>query len=120
MDKHYTDIDKEYFHRRVFTGIVSCSLLCLIIVLTDWVYFKGSLPEYVNFVLIALCLLGYISSFVYAFYVLHSRVKTKRQKRIYQTFLGNKWTYGLSWMALGLQSYFVGVVLIYWFYSGGR
>lgn len=120
MDKYYIDIGKEFFHRRIFTGIVFSVLLLLIILISDWVYFKSSLPGQLYFILMVLCLLGYISSFVYAFYVLYLRVKTNGQKRIYKTFLGNKWIYGLSWMALGLQSYFVGIALIYWFYSGGR
>ena len=118
--RYYSIIEKEYFHRRAFTGIVLCSVLLIMVALSDWMYFDNALPSNVLFFLLVMSIIGYLSGVLYAFWVLYLRLKSRGQKRIYHTFLGNKWTYGFAWIVLGLQTYFAVFVLSYLFYSGAR
>lgn len=118
--QNYSLIEKEYSHRRVFIGIKLCSVLLIMVALSDWIYFNNILSSRVLFVLLVMSIIGYFSSMLFAFWVLYLRLKSRGLKRIYQTFLGNKWIYGFAWMALGLQTYFAVFVLNYLFYSGAR
>lgn len=120
MDILYSPTIKEYFYRRIFTGITIFSGLLFIVLVYGWLSFGAVINSNITFVVLILSFLGLISSYLSGCVLIYIRFTTFKQKRKYTSGLGGKVALILSGLMQLLGICLLAIMINYFLYPGPK
>lgn len=104
MPKHR---NKELYFRRTFNIISICSGLVFAVEAVAWLFSIQSIENRVEVTTFLISFLGLITSYVFGLILLIVKFKTLGEQRVYTTFFGSHVFSVVSWIVLGITTYFL-------------
>lgn len=113
-------VDKEYFYRRIFTGITISSGLLFSILINGWISYSIAINTNFAFIVLTLSFLGVISSYIYGCILVYIRHKTRKQQRRYTSGFGGRIALVLSCLIQGIATFFLAIMIFFLLYPGPK